>query len=89
MNHPRRRRMESCATTWMLTRAAGGRGSTPSPSPSLPADLPPGDYRADWSQPSWACGQGSAFADLRVSAKADTRHKVPREGDFNRLNSYW
>jgi len=23
-----------------------------------------------------------------VSAKADTWHEVPREGDFNRLNSY-
>jgi len=25
-----------------------------------------------------------AFADLRVSAEADTRHEVPRKDDFNR-----
>jgi hypothetical protein len=36
--------------------------------------------------PSWAAGLWSAFADLRVSAEADTRHEVPREDDFNRLN---
>lgn len=41
----------------------------------------------DRSQPFGACGQGSALAHLNVSAKADTRHQVPKQDDFHRPES--